>query len=183
MCINYLDITLFSENNKTFMKNVFKKVDCNSLLDYTSCHYKRWLTNVPFGQCRRIRRNCTKDSDFLTQSNILKKRFEEKRYPTKLIEGAFIRAKQLTQQSCIQPRLKNTDKKEDIFKNAFTTTFNQNHNKIRLILKKYQYILKNDPHLKNYIPKEPTMIFRRPHTLKNSLAPSDIRKKYTKQLI
>lgn len=76
--IYYLDVTLFSEGERILMSYYFKPVDCNSLLDFRSYHHKQWRTNIPFGQFRRLRKNCTKDSDFQTQSNILHKRFDEK---------------------------------------------------------------------------------------------------------
>lgn len=42
--INYLDITLFHEGSNILTKNYFKKVDCNNLLEFESCHFKKWKT-------------------------------------------------------------------------------------------------------------------------------------------
>lgn len=37
-------------------------------LSVPSCHYPFWLFNIPKGQFVRMRRNCTRESDFITQS-------------------------------------------------------------------------------------------------------------------
>lgn len=94
MChpLTILILPLFSEENTICTKNFFKKADCNSLLEYKSSHHKKWLTNISFGQFRRIRQNCTKKKDFTEQSRILTKRLKEKGYPKSIIKGAQERA-------------------------------------------------------------------------------------------
>lgn len=52
--IDYLDITLFTIDNKICTKKFFKKVDSNNFLDYKSRHHRKWLNNIPFGQLQRI---------------------------------------------------------------------------------------------------------------------------------
>lgn len=99
--MNCLDVTFTNEGEKIISKNVFKSVDINSFLDFTSSHYKKWLLNVPCGQFRRLRRNCAKNADFHIQSKTLKKRFAEKNYPKSVINGAFSRANKMTQDMCI----------------------------------------------------------------------------------
>lgn len=41
--INYLDVTLFSENYTILIKTFLKKVDCSSLLEFYSFPLKKWL--------------------------------------------------------------------------------------------------------------------------------------------
>lgn len=53
--------------------------------------------------------------------------------------------------------------------------------KLKCFQKKHCYTLKNDPQLKDSIPKEPMMVYRRSRALKNTLAPSDIRKTLRKR--
>lgn len=63
---------------KFLTKNYFKPTDRNSYLPLDSCHHMVWLTNIPKGQFTRLRRNCSRRSDFLVQSELLGKRFIDK---------------------------------------------------------------------------------------------------------
>lgn len=180
--LNYLDITLYIDNNKVCTKNYFKQVDCNSFLDYKSQHHRKWLNNIPFGQFRRIRRNCTKNGDYVAQGGILRKRLKEKNYPTKIIDEAYTRASKLTQRYCITPKTTSQEPKptKGDYKHSFITTYNHNQRHIRSILEKHWHILKSDPYLCDLIPDKPLMIFRRAQTIKNILAPSNIKKSVKK---
>lgn len=104
--INYLGLIIFIDSGQMHTKNYFKAVDYNSFLDYRSNHSKKWLNNIPYGQFRSIRCNCTKNKDFVTQSKILSERFKDKKYPPKLIMGAYIKVSRLTQKDCITPKNK-----------------------------------------------------------------------------
>lgn len=86
--LEYLDIELRSEGDRIISRTYFKEVDTNSLLDFKSAHYAKWLKNVPFGQSRRIRKNCTMEKDSKEQSRIMSNRFKEKRYPEHLVNEA-----------------------------------------------------------------------------------------------
>lgn len=122
--VNYLEIILTNEGDKVITKNYFKSVDCNSLLEFQSCHHKKWLTNIPHGQFQRLRRNCTNDKDYVTQSSILKKRFKDKKYPKTIVNEAFIRAGLLSQEHCGKPKSNHDDTNSHTnFQHAFVTVF------------------------------------------------------------
>lgn len=62
--IEFLDL-LISQNNQGFETSTyFKAVDANSYLDFQINHYRKWRENIPFGQLRRIRKNCTTNTKF-----------------------------------------------------------------------------------------------------------------------
>lgn len=173
--VNSIDITLFNEGPKVFTKNFFKKVDSNYFLEFNSCHHCNWVKNIPFGQLRRIKRNCTRQKDFKEQSKTLIQKCKDKKYPKTIIKEAYNRAV-LTQDQCIPPRTKNnreTDTKD--FKQAFITNYSEDHNFIRQIMTKYWYILKKDPFLEKTLSNKPCIIYRRAKSLKNVLAPSQIK--------
>lgn len=136
--INYLDITLTNSDNKIITKNYFKPVDSNSLLDFHSCHYRKWFSNIPFGQFKRLRRNCTTNKDYIVQSKILRKKLKDKKYPRAILEGAYKNLRLC----CIRPR-QITCKKEDsenTFQYSFMTTYKQEHKKVRDILFKHWHM-------------------------------------------
>ncbi|KAM8967064.1 collagen alpha-6(VI) chain [Pelodytes ibericus] len=66
--IDFLDLTLYIEDNKVLTKTYFKPSDGNGYIDYSSCHHPSWLNNIPKGQMMRLKRNCTSDGEFLGQS-------------------------------------------------------------------------------------------------------------------
>lgn len=175
--IDYLDITLFNEGKKICTKNFFKKVDSNNFLEFDSCHNKNWIKNIPFGQMRRIKRNCTKQTDFKEQSKVLIKKFSDKKYPKTIIKAAYKKAEKLTQDQCIEPKPKPDLSKKDNkpFKYAFITRYNKDHNVIRQIMSKYCFILKKNPFLEKSLASKPCVIYRRSKNLKNTLAPSQLK--------
>lgn len=69
-------------------KNHTKPTAGNSFLHYRSCHYPKWTNNIPRGQFCRLRQNCTLDTDYDTQSILLKKKFADKEYPKELVDQA-----------------------------------------------------------------------------------------------
>lgn len=52
----------------------------NSYLANNSGHQPLWYKNLPRGQIMRLRWNCTRNDDFLRQSQILKQGFIDKGY-------------------------------------------------------------------------------------------------------
>lgn len=65
---NYLDVTVMLCNKQLITKIYFKPTDRNSYLPIYSGHHPAWLRNIPKGQFTRIRRNGTRDADFVTLS-------------------------------------------------------------------------------------------------------------------
>lgn len=66
--INFLDLTIFREENSLATKVYFKPTDRNSYLSIRSGHHPTWLRNIPRGQLMCIRRYCTFNKDFIQQS-------------------------------------------------------------------------------------------------------------------
>ncbi|XP_056376037.1 uncharacterized protein LOC130273370 isoform X1 [Hyla sarda] len=171
----FLDVVVFHNglgalNTKTF----FKKVDSNSYLDFTSSHFKKWLINVPYGQFKRIRRNCSNLNDFEEQSDILRKRFRAKKYPKAIVDSSFKRASTLSQQECLS-KGKFTPSNEKDWSINFITTFSREHKHIKDILHKHWPIVMNDPFLRDTLPQKPGVTFRRGKTLRNIIAPSRLK--------
>lgn len=174
--IEYLDLVV-STKDKFSTSTFFKKVDTNSYLAFDSGHYIKWKTNVPFGQYRRIRKNCSDDDMFIKQSQILKQRFQEKKYPTSLIKSAYKRAKGMTQKDCLVEKSLGDVQgpgKEKKTSPHFITTYNAKHSAIRKILNKYWFLLCKDPYLTS-ITTNPRITYRKPPSLKNIIAPSNVK--------
>lgn len=158
----------------------FKRVDTNSYIDYSSNHYRKWKSNIPYGQFRRVRKNCTSNTIFEEQAAIIRTRFVEKGYPKPLIESAYDKVKNISQGNFFRAKDKTTCRdnikhNNNILSSNFVTTFCDAHPTIRRILNDKWFILRNDPILKDLIPTRPLITFRRAPTIKNLLAPSRLK--------
>lgn len=78
--INFLDVTIYRQDNKLGTKVFFKPTDRNSYLPTQSGHHPLWLKNSPKGQIVRVKRNCSQTDDFNSQSKVLTERFKAKGY-------------------------------------------------------------------------------------------------------
>lgn len=87
--IAFLDLELGHDGPIITSKNYTKPTAGNSYLHFKSCHFPKWITNIPKGQFCRLRQNCTKDSDYIELSTDLKRKFLDKQYPESLVEEAY----------------------------------------------------------------------------------------------
>lgn len=172
--IEFLDLSITHDDKSFITSTFFKKVDANSYLDFSSGHFHKWKRNVPYGQFRRIRKNCTEDSTYYKQATVIRKRFAEKGYPRGLIKNAMVKAGSLTQAECLKAKPVENPQQWD--KINFITTYNKSHKKIQNIFRRHWYILKKDLFLQNILPDQPHIVYRRPPTLKTMLAPSKLRR-------
>lgn len=147
--IEFLDLMISQENNRFTTSTYFRSVDTNSYLHYRSHHYKKWKKNIPYGQFRCIRKNCTSDSIFEEQATIIQERFTEKGYPKPLLTKAYERTKKISQREYLgiptnTPLPLTTDdgvKPHSQYSLNFITTFNNSHQSIRQILTRNWFIL------------------------------------------
>lgn len=87
--VNYLDVTVLIDSGNIITKVYFKASDQNSYLSVHSGHHPTWLQIIPKGQFTRVCRNCTFDSDFHAQSEVLKNRFIEKGYQAEILDSTI----------------------------------------------------------------------------------------------
>lgn len=172
--IEFLDLLITHDNHTFITSTFFKKVDANSYLDFNSGHFHKWKQNVPFGQFRRVRKNCTSDTTFKEQAEVISKRFLDKGYPKGLINNARKKAEVLSQEQCLTTKQRDTGLNYE--RVNFITTFNRSHAKIQQVFSKHWHILKKDPYLRDILPANPQITYKRPPTLKTILAPSKLRR-------
>lgn len=76
----FLDLLITLQDGHLFTRTFRKETSANTLLSAT-CHHAHWLRNIiPVGQFLRIKRNCTKTSDYRKESIELYARFRERGY-------------------------------------------------------------------------------------------------------
>lgn len=86
--IDFLDLVIKPENNQFMRSTFFNSIDANSYLSFQRNHFRKWKENIPFGQLRRIRKNCNSDDVFDKQATDVKNHLREKGYYENLISEA-----------------------------------------------------------------------------------------------
>lgn len=117
-------------------------------------------------------RNCTRTSDFLSQSQLLKNRFLEKGYSQDLLDGEINAILSLERSSTLIERPKTTV--DSRFKWAFTTTHSLQSKQVKNIFRKHWKVLLNDRLLGPALPEQAAVIFRGARSIQGQIAPNII---------
>lgn len=164
----FLDLELCHDNKTIYARNFTKPTAGNSFIHYDSCHHPRWVNNIPRSQFCRLRRNCTRDSDYDTHGQLLSKKFLDKGYPTPLIDAAFHHYRSLSP----GPNRPPTTGKQPT---RFITQFHDKYKKMEKILASHWPILLEDPHLRTTVDTKPKVAYRKSRNIKSKIAPSRIK--------
>lgn len=84
----FLDLELSHAEGLIVFKTHLRPSVGKSYLRFASCHHPKWKQNIPKSQFCRLRKNCTSDSDYIAQGQILKDKF--KGYDFDLVQKAFV---------------------------------------------------------------------------------------------
>ncbi|KAM9320060.1 myb-binding protein 1A [Gastrophryne carolinensis] len=105
--IEFLDLQLQLQKDGTITTTLFrKKTDTNSILHYSSFHQKNLKEGIPIGQWLRIRRNCSREEDFIEESTKLRTRFRNRGYLGGVLEKATQRALRTPREDLLQYKRK-----------------------------------------------------------------------------
>ena len=170
--IHFLDLEISTTHDKLEFKTYFKPTDRNGYIPVDSCHHRRWLESVPRSQFLRLRRNCTRDSDFHLQSDMLKTRFLDKGYEPALVDNAINLVSATDRTSLLQVKPKTA--KHDSFRWSFFTSYSIQHSEISKILNRHWKILLNDRILGPSLPNRAGIIFRGARSVQSDIAPNTI---------
>ncbi|OCT72661.1 hypothetical protein XELAEV_18035645mg [Xenopus laevis] len=136
---SFLDLTISIDNNK-FVTSLYRKpTDCNGFILNSSCHHRKWLENIPLSQFNRVKRNCSKTSDYEKECNILYNQFKEKGYKKEIV----VNAKKICDMKDRNEMLKQNYKKQKTTQDnsiSFITTFNNSNKNLEQIIKKHWHI-------------------------------------------
>ena len=90
--ISFLDVKVQQKNNVISTSLFTKETDTLSYLDYSSCHPVSCKKSIPYSQFLRLRRICSDEDDFVTQSKKLAFSFHRANYPDNVIQTGFDKA-------------------------------------------------------------------------------------------
>jgi len=88
--IQYLDLLITLEGDKCYVKPFFKKTNTFSYVMGNSHHPRSTFKGIVTGENTRILRNCSKQEDYQQTMTSLKDKFNERKFPSHLLNGPFI---------------------------------------------------------------------------------------------
>uniref|UniRef100_A0A8C5M9U5 Reverse transcriptase domain-containing protein n=1 Tax=Leptobrachium leishanense TaxID=445787 RepID=A0A8C5M9U5_9ANUR len=170
--INFLDLTIFPEGNTIHTRTFFKQVDSNSFIGKDSCHLNSWLEGVPKSQYIRMRRNCSKSTDYTIQASKLTSDFIEKGYDQQKLEKTKEEVAKVDRQDYLKYKEKNLQD-QSLEGVPMIFTYSQQDQDFKNIVRKFWPILREDPMLQELLPTKPRFICRGTKNLKSRLTTSE----------
>ena len=129
--INFLDITITHESDLSVSTNLYCK-PTDSLL-FSSEHPRHLLNGIPYSQFVRIKRLCSKDSDFRLNALMLTKHFIRRGYPKHLVLKALERTELLKRETLLNKETLNENTGDPENKKFYCVT---THNPLTLLSRK-----------------------------------------------
>lgn len=168
--IHFLDVLISVDMMGNLETSIFRKsTDRNTILHAQSYHPKEMIGNIPYGQFLRLKRICSKESDYDIQANEMQQRFVQRGYDRKTINKAFERAKEVDRNTLLEP---NSSKVTSDNKITFVSEFSNVSKDVKRIVLKHWSVLKCDPQLVDLASSTPRFCFKRGSNIKDSLVSS-----------
>ena len=118
--VEFLDLVIYIEDGFLKTDLFVKPTDKQIFLDYNSNHPTHCKDSIPYSQALRVVERCSDSENKDTHLQSLKSKFEERNYPTKLIDKQFQRANQKTRKSLIFQNRQDKKVKDDKIRLIFT---------------------------------------------------------------
>ena len=168
--MNFLDIMVMKDRGYLKTDLYRKPTDKNSLLHGDSYHPTSLKKNLPISQFNRIRRICSSDETFNTQTNELMSRFRNRGYKEPWIQGAAARFSSISQTECLAyTRPKKTERRV-----VCAIQYSPVSRDIAKVIDQHWHIIDTDPALKNVFSNSPRVVYKRPPNLRNMLVRADL---------
>jgi hypothetical protein len=91
--LDALDVKLSIEMDGSISTSLYRKpTDGAQFLHWSSAHPRKLKESIPFAQLLRLKRNCSKEEDFLIEAKDLFERFRSRGYPEAILTKAWEKA-------------------------------------------------------------------------------------------
>ena len=172
--VPFLDISLTIDENGQIKTDLFvKKTDAAMILPFYSCHPRHCVRSIPYSQCLRLRRLCSKDEDFHSRCLELKEKLTTRGYPSALIHSAIDKAYNIPRQVALEY----VRKDKSLERVPYVIRHNPLNPPLNVWLKTYLPVMHTSRRMLKAVPLPPIIGERNCTSLGNMLMPSKIPKK------
>jgi hypothetical protein len=176
--VAFLDTWVNIVENNLVTDLYCKPTDSHNYLLFTSSHPTACKNSIPYSQFLRIRRICSKTSDFDKHAIIFGNHFNKRGYSDPLIESAILKARRLDRAELIKPKNKSPLKdKQNENKNILITDFHPTDNTVKNIVQENWDLLGKSLNTIPLFKNRPITGYRRPKNLKDLLVKAEVRTK------
>ena len=99
-----LDLVIGIDNGHLFTTIHHKPNDRQQYVHWTSDHPRHLLKSIPKAQFMRLKRNCSRNSDYESEARTLKDKFLLRGYPVDILERALATTERRTRASLLTPQ-------------------------------------------------------------------------------
>ena len=165
---SFLDTLVKIDKNSNLYTDLYTKdTDSHNYLMYDSAHPPHCKKNLPYGQFLRLRRICSKDTDYKTHAKNMKLDFIERGYPHKALNRDINRCQQIERDSLLKP--KDKSKETDSNKTFLVQTFRPCKDSLTETVRKNWEILGKSKTTKNLYRSELTCSYKKPKSIRDYL--------------
>ena len=169
--ISFLDILIKREGNG-FMTDMYKKpTDTCTYLHSDSFHPTHLKKSLPISQYSRIRRICSKQSDYERQADELDNKFRQKGYPEQWVTAARDRYNGRTQEECLIPNPNRTSMDSSA---CCFLQYSPLGKEFEKIIKQHWHVVSTDHQLSKVFSTPPKIVYKRPPNIRQMLVKSDL---------
>jgi len=163
--INYLDVTLYLDENRYLQTTVYKKpTDNGKYLHFHSDHPPHTKLSLPYSQGIRYKRICSTDSELQGNLSGMVTKFASRNYPGNVLHSAVSRISDYGQNNVLQRATSTAPK--------LVTTYSKNLGNLQNVVKKHFNILQSaNP---NAFTEAPLVVFRRSQNIRDIVVNSKV---------
>lgn len=171
---HFLDTTVLLDDNGIISTTVYTKpTDAHMYLHFQSCHPSHQKRGSPYSQLLRIKRICSKETDFLHNAKRLLQNYSQRGYPDHLLSEALDKALSVTRDSLLETKEKDNSQSETPL--FCILPYSPNNPPVKQIVDQYWPIIEADTTLSCLYDKRTVIGHTRAKNLRDSLVHSRLR--------
>ena len=168
--VHFLNVTISLKHGKLKTTLFTKPTDSQFYLKTSSCHPSHVLKNIPKGQFIRLRRICSRKSDYLLNSEILCKQFIRTRFPWKRIKKDNKASGKMDRNELLWDQIRENKDPKTIL----VSTWHPKLSAIPSNLKHNFHLISSNIKLSKIFKQKPTVTYPKNKSLSDHLLKNDI---------
>ena len=174
--VSFLDTLVIKDDQGTLYTDLYTKpTDTHAYLHYSSCHPQHQKEGGPYGQLLRLKRICSKESDYKKHATNMVSHYSKRGYPERTLSAALNKANNRDRDELLSPRADNSSSDTQPPPLFCIIPYNPGNPAVRKILQDNWHILEMDPRLKCVADKPLTVGHTRLSNLRDDFVHSKLR--------